>query len=639
MSLEKHFTVEMEKEIEEQRKLVTIAEQVYRRAVDNLNAVNERWICDWKHSADIHQEMEVKRITYLRSTLWTFANMLTSTFNIDEECCDRIRAALEITDVQKDITDFVQCHRTGSKLPSPIPYESFYKPVKRELYSQQPSKESLTHSVTVLTNPDEELKSVDHQLQQLEQLQTPRLEPANDPPLTGATVSTHSHVSSAMKEVEQMLNQTNDSSSAHLDNYNLAVHESTDRFSADICNALGIKETQDATSKNDTVSPSPSQRSKENGIKYKPMPNPSFTSIQSEHVETEERPMSETQSESNKPEIQPEPKKEDDDDDDKEIEEYQSRMPRPPPKDEKWVISSIRRPQQVPIKTPNHEEIPRSNTENLSHQVSPAEDNKGHQPKVHKPVVPLTIEIPNPVNPTKLPQLAAHQVIEDARRHSQMSPATIEMNRQQNRDDNGGIRPAPWQDSGIMHLDDKKGYMPNMNGQYPPPNGYHAYHPSEHINSHPRGSSLAILPNHQDFLPPQHAAYPEEETNKKRSSKNKAEATGKSGKESKGAGRFSLFFTGNKKDKKKEKENQQQQQIQPYMLDHQQRPQSHYQTLTKEPAEKDVFYNPPVSAPMPPTAINGSHKFICYVKAQWPFEATVNTFVYMQNIQLTKMID
>lgn len=80
----------MEKEIEEQRKLVTIAgkiilikkgkrirvitaktEQVYRRAVDNLNAVNERWICDWKHSADIHQEMEVKRITYLRSTLWT----------------------------------------------------------------------------------------------------------------------------------------------------------------------------------------------------------------------------------------------------------------------------------------------------------------------------------------------------------------------------------------------------------------------------------------------------------------------------------------------------------------------------------------------------------------------------------------
>jgi hypothetical protein len=46
-------------------------DQVYRRSVDNYNAVNEKWVNDWTTSADIFQDMEVKRITYLRDTLWT----------------------------------------------------------------------------------------------------------------------------------------------------------------------------------------------------------------------------------------------------------------------------------------------------------------------------------------------------------------------------------------------------------------------------------------------------------------------------------------------------------------------------------------------------------------------------------------
>lgn len=61
----------MKKEIEEQRQMVIVAEQMYKRSIDNLNTVNEKWINDWKRSAEIYQEMEIKRVTYLRSTLWS----------------------------------------------------------------------------------------------------------------------------------------------------------------------------------------------------------------------------------------------------------------------------------------------------------------------------------------------------------------------------------------------------------------------------------------------------------------------------------------------------------------------------------------------------------------------------------------
>ncbi|RCI02013.1 hypothetical protein CU098_002954, partial [Rhizopus stolonifer] len=162
MTLETSVTTEMKKEIEEQRQMVIVAEQMYKRSIDNLNTVNEKWINDWKRSAEIYQEMEIKRVTYLRSTLWS------------------IRTALEITDVEKDIIDFVRSHGTGTKIPSPASYEKFHTKLKKNLESHQASEESLPHSITVLTNPDEELKSVEQQLQQLEQSQSPRAEMSPD---------------------------------------------------------------------------------------------------------------------------------------------------------------------------------------------------------------------------------------------------------------------------------------------------------------------------------------------------------------------------------------------------------------------------------------------------------------------------
>lgn len=52
------------------RSLIFLLDQVYQRSVDNLNNINEKWINDWTSSASKFQEMEVKRISYLRDTLW-----------------------------------------------------------------------------------------------------------------------------------------------------------------------------------------------------------------------------------------------------------------------------------------------------------------------------------------------------------------------------------------------------------------------------------------------------------------------------------------------------------------------------------------------------------------------------------------
>jgi hypothetical protein len=43
--------------------------------------------------------------------------MMSSVYIVDDQCCERIRTALELTDVDKDIHTFVEKHGTGRSLP------------------------------------------------------------------------------------------------------------------------------------------------------------------------------------------------------------------------------------------------------------------------------------------------------------------------------------------------------------------------------------------------------------------------------------------------------------------------------------------------------------------------------------------
>ncbi|KAG1466731.1 hypothetical protein G6F46_002489 [Rhizopus delemar] len=605
MTLESHFA--SKKEIEEQKKSVTVAEQVYKRSVDNLNAINEKWIHDWKHSAEVYQELELKRITYLRNTFWSFSNMMTSTFSIDEECCDRIRTALEITNVQKDITDFVHSNGTGTKLPSPLPYELFYKPVNRKPSLHQASTESLSHSIIVLTNPDEELKSVDRQLQQLEQSQSPTIGKMRQKAMSTLTDQAPS------KEPKQPLPPIIDNSL----NPNTRIY--TDQSSVTIHSGPGIKEQHDSIQNDnqEKIAATPLHEMKYSDStpsKDKPVSNPIFG-----HVQPEEK-LGEIEKSATEINSAIQEKKTINDSQLEQEEAYHNRMPKPLPKDEKWVISSIRRSQQVPVAaTATDNQILTDNDSikqgaiNISASNSPAiiddvsvKEIKPRHPKLHRPIVPLTIEIPNLMNDPKPPQLAAHQAIEDARRHSQMSPIEIDVSRSQNRlDDHGGIRPAPWQSSGIIK-EKNEDYMP-QNNKY-----YSSYQPDLAHSSLPKVHTQSRLS--QSYV------AEEEHGKKKKSSKNKLDANLKSGKEPKTSGRFSLFFTGgHKKDKKKEKGHQLEiQKQQQYMFE--QKPSNHQQSIHQQP---NTTNHPPIDGQVS-TNQRISHRFLCYVRSQWPFEATID---------------
>ncbi|CEP16373.1 hypothetical protein [Parasitella parasitica] len=924
-SLHEADVARIEKEIEEQRKMVAVAEQVYKRSVDNYNSVNDKWLNDWSATADFYQEMEVKRISYLRSTLWSFANMMTITFSIDEECCDRIRTALEITDVQKDITAFVQHHGTGNRIPGPMSYEIFYNtsnqtsemnvhsaPVfaaatataaatiaaasistnlEQPLSAPLPKTSSLENSlsdaiprgasestaskqlpahppVTILTNPDEELKSVDRQLQQLEvQNTTSQSEDRNkqfnmiaspqelvsneidekgghedmkdsqqqqqQPPLSGVTNTTdqsNGPVSTAMKEVEQILNQNENgqnaanahvkiesSSSIKRESYTSSSSTTngakqtippimmarsipaeklssttsslpiSDDFSGSIYNALGLKE-DGTTSQNDLHKEQTESMTKSNGVvelaplssetpifmpfdslvsrnesihsndsskevnqKYKPMPNPVFNNNGSMTLTKDAPPTSKNEMNQVAPETVPnmkpvvgvrtsslllsqkppsshqgskpsslnqelvDHKKYDEDYEENEDEkEYHNRMPRLPPKDEKWVISSIRRPQQLPVRTMNAtmfdgttssrnsivsplpstataaviasstEHSPATDVNAAAVETNDNQDDAHHHPKPHKPSIPLTIEIPNSVKPTPdIAQNAAQQVIAEGRKQSRMSPVqqntelpqqTQAMNHnsmrsyvsnQQNTLEEGGIRPAPWQEE--LNTDNQRGVrapMPNSGSTYYA-NGHPGYQPGV---PGPRSSSIKIT-DQQQFQHQQPMLLQQQqhfEENKKRLGKNAKQFSGDSPvkskeKENKTA-RFSLgFFSGNKKEKKKEKEKEKEKesaaataaaaaavytqhpdtsytQQQPYIQQQAQpRPVSQQvmyqkQSSLHELSQSDLKSNhsgglqqqqPSLPQQQMSSLPPNKSRFLGFAKAQWPFEATI----------------
>ncbi|KAI8362769.1 hypothetical protein BD560DRAFT_448712 [Blakeslea trispora] len=720
------------REIEEQKRMVTVADQVYRRSVDNYNAINDKFVNDWTASANKFQEMEVKRITYLRSTLWSFANMMTSTFSIDEECCDRLRTALEITDVDKDMNSFVNKYRTGSNIPQPIAYEVLYDPAllvqttpstsihslmdkkHRDLQNQHYQdtlKQKIEHTEQAeqprmlqadgptderiiplnrstgsnLTNPDEELKSIDHQLQKIEIQSIPPSEIMPDQ-LPHSAQSNNK----AFKEVEQMLsNQAQDKSMVEQPTsptvINTAYTQDTQpllgEFSSGIYNALGMKEGESHydhvrpqdRQHNDYVPLSPNAAHETNGMmdpmhkgntntKYKPVPNPVYQTDTDQHDEMSPQALSsvsprssslhhrEKKSQPDTSDRMPRENGHYNVDDSKQSEEdnYQNRIPKPPTKDEKWVISSIRRPQQLPVKTQNatmYDGSVRSSSI-LSASASPIPHKQldeveiKHQPKLHKPTVPLTIEIPNAV---KSPADMAQHVIQEGRRQIQMSPVVqpeqfhhVQQEQPQQQPQNGisedngmGIRPAPWQEEfkSNDHIIKNAGYrgppmMATNTNAAMPATAYYTY-------QQPARASVFRQDPHS-FEP--HQLHDEGAQNKKRfgvksqppSGNKQSEAPLKSAASNlkdkeKEKGRFSLgFFGGNKKEKKKEKEaaanaaviaNYQQQQTRPvsqaiYAESHESFDSSN---LTKQ---SNGRY--PMEA-----------QFICYAKAQWPFEATI----------------
>ncbi|XP_065070874.1 proline-serine-threonine phosphatase-interacting protein 1-like isoform X1 [Rhopilema esculentum] len=109
------------------------ADQQYQSSVLLLKQIHDIWEQEMQVSCDRFQAMEEERIRFLRNELWLYCNV-SSQMNVDEDkMYENMRLQLEKCDDSKDIVVFIHSKQTGSEIPSPLKYENYYHPSKRDV--------------------------------------------------------------------------------------------------------------------------------------------------------------------------------------------------------------------------------------------------------------------------------------------------------------------------------------------------------------------------------------------------------------------------------------------------------------------------------------------------------------------------
>ncbi|TVY75659.1 Septation protein imp2 [Lachnellula suecica] len=97
----------------------------YENAVKALEETTGRWNRDWKAAADKFQDLEEERLDFMKSSLWSFANIASTVCVSDDGSCEKIRLSLEQCEVEKDIVAFIRDCGTGQEIPDPPKYINF----------------------------------------------------------------------------------------------------------------------------------------------------------------------------------------------------------------------------------------------------------------------------------------------------------------------------------------------------------------------------------------------------------------------------------------------------------------------------------------------------------------------------------
>jgi hypothetical protein len=97
----------------------------YENAVKVLEDTTGRWNRDWKAAADKFQDLEEERLDFMKSSLWSFANIASTVCVSDDASCEKVRLSLENCEVEKDIVSFIKERGTGQEIPDPPKYINF----------------------------------------------------------------------------------------------------------------------------------------------------------------------------------------------------------------------------------------------------------------------------------------------------------------------------------------------------------------------------------------------------------------------------------------------------------------------------------------------------------------------------------
>ncbi|KAI9786637.1 MAG: hypothetical protein M1839_006188 [Geoglossum umbratile] len=114
----------------------------YENAVKALEETTGRWNRDWKAACDKFQDLEEERLDFMKSSLWSFANIASTVCVSDDASCEKIRLALENCEVEKDITTFIREKGTGQEIPDPPKYVNFCRGDLNDSQSEASDDES-----------------------------------------------------------------------------------------------------------------------------------------------------------------------------------------------------------------------------------------------------------------------------------------------------------------------------------------------------------------------------------------------------------------------------------------------------------------------------------------------------------------
>jgi hypothetical protein len=116
----------------------------YENAVKVLEETTGRWNRDWKAAADKFQDLEEERLDFMKSSLWSFANISSTVCVSDDASCEKVRLSLENCEVEKDIISFIKERGTGQEIPDPPKYINFRR---GDVDSQSETSEDEHYSV------------------------------------------------------------------------------------------------------------------------------------------------------------------------------------------------------------------------------------------------------------------------------------------------------------------------------------------------------------------------------------------------------------------------------------------------------------------------------------------------------------
>ena len=135
----------------------------YQLAVKALAETTHRWNIEWKQACDKYQDLEEERIDFLKSNLWTLANIMSTVCVADDESCERIRMTLEKCEVEEVIQAFIQAKGTGQEIPGTLHYHIIERqwlmvdpPKYKNFYRQEESDDDTGYKVAQFsrdTNP------------------------------------------------------------------------------------------------------------------------------------------------------------------------------------------------------------------------------------------------------------------------------------------------------------------------------------------------------------------------------------------------------------------------------------------------------------------------------------------------------